>query len=262
MHDNPFQSPASSEFKPPNPAWSVPWEKIALGLGLCGLLVALLLPAVRTARGPTYRASCRNNIKQISLAFEQYVKDHGSYPPAYTVDANGKPLHSWRTMLLPYLEQETLYKSIDLTKPWDDPVNAKALNTVVSAYARPTLSVDSDLQRTTYLAIVTQQSCLRSGTPTAKKDITDGLGKTVVVIEVPENYAVPWMSPQDTNEAMFVELMRDLTPRPNEEAEPPRWSHIGMSHMLFADGHIEEIVPDEKSPAERRALITIDGGEK
>jgi prepilin-type processing-associated H-X9-DG protein len=266
MHDNPFQSPGSSEFQPPNPAWSVSWGtigKIALGLLVLLVVVALLLPARRGARSGAYRMSCRNQLKQIGLALEQYHKEHGTYPPAYTVDANGRPLHSWRTLLLPYLEEEMLYKTIDLTKPWDDPVNERAMKTVVNAYECPSHSFDSEKCQTTYLAIISPQSILRGGKSATKQAITDGLDKTVIVIEVPEDKAVPWMSPQDADETTFVDFMRadHLPPNP-EPGQAMRWSHMGtISHALFADGHIEDITPDAKTPAERRALITIAGGD-
>ena len=252
MHDNPYHSPASSEFQPPNPALHLPWgkiRKIALGLLILVAVIALFLPARRGTRSAAYKNACRSNLKHIGLALEQYAENHGgNFPPAYTVDANGKPLHSWRTLLLPYLEQEALYKTIDLTKPWNDPVNAQALNTVVEAYQCPLHTFDSDLNRTTYLAIVTPQSVLRGGKSATKNEIKDGPDKTIVVIEVPENYAVPWMSPQDADEAMFVDAMREGEPNADPEKRP-QWTHMGnISILLFADGHVEEIVPEEKHP--------------
>ena len=262
MFDNPYHSPASSEFQPPNPAWRVPWVKIIFWLAVAFVLAALFLPQMRRGGGrqAAYRSVCLNNLRQISLALQQYSKDHGSYPPAYTVDAAGKPLHSWRTLLLPYLEEETLYKTIDLTKPWNDPVNAKALNTVVAVYQCPSLSFDSD-NRTTYLAVVTPQSVLRGGKSATKDEITDPLDKTVVVIEVPENHAVPWMSPQDADEALFVDGMREAEPN-TDPTKQPQWSHAGgIFPVLFAAGNTVFI--DNETPAdERRALITIAGGEK
>lgn len=260
MHDNPFQSPASSEYQPPNPAWRVPWGmigKIALGLLVLLAVIALLLPARRGARSGAFKNACRHKMRDIGFALEQYAKDHGSYPPAYTVDANGKRLHSWRTLLLPYLEEEALYKTIDLTKPWDDPVNAAVFKTVVRAYECPSLSFDSEMCRTTYLAIVSPQSCLRGGKSATRQEITDGLDKTVIVIEVPENHAVPWMSPQDADEALFADAMRETDPE-----QQLRWTHMGgIGHLLFADGHIEDLVSTDKTLAERRAMITIAGGD-
>ena len=88
--------------------------------------VVLFFPPQRMAREAARRTQCKNNLKQIGLALHNYHDEYGAFPPAYTVDADGKPLHSWRTLLLPYLDQRPLYATIDLTKAWDDPANAEA----------------------------------------------------------------------------------------------------------------------------------------
>ncbi|HSG73025.1 MAG TPA: DUF1559 domain-containing protein, partial [Planctomycetaceae bacterium] len=89
------------------------------------VLIALLMPVTRNAGPAARRWACKNNLKQIGLALHNYHDSFGTFPPAYTVDADGKPLHSWRTLILPFVEQQSLYDSIDLTKPWDDPANAE-----------------------------------------------------------------------------------------------------------------------------------------
>ena len=91
-------------------------------MGIIVVLIALMLPAMRSAREPARRTQCRYNLKQIGLALHEYEQAFGVLPPAYTVDAEGKRLQSWRVLILPYLDQAALYKLIDLTKPWDDPV--------------------------------------------------------------------------------------------------------------------------------------------
>src|SRR4029077_3708459 len=113
---------------------------------------ALLLPAFRSAQPGARRAQCTNNLKQIALALHNYAQIYEALPPAHTVDANGRPLHSWRTLILPYLEQGPLYQTIDLSKPWDDPANAKANETLVPVF-RCLESVGAQ-NKTTYLAIV------------------------------------------------------------------------------------------------------------
>ncbi len=83
---------------------------------------------------------------------------YNSFPPAYTVDESGQRLHSWRTLILPFLEQDALYDSIDLSKPWDDPANRMAANTVIPAYACP--SSASDPGMTNYVAVVDPSSVM------------------------------------------------------------------------------------------------------
>ena len=143
----------------PNPRRKNRLLSIVATVGILMLLIALLLPAIRSGAGPAARrAQCTNNLKQIALALHQYEQSHKALPPAYTVDASGRPLHSWRTLILPYLEQSSLYQTIDLSKPWNDPANAKAYNTPLSVFRCP--EQVGPPNTTTYLAVVGPQRLL------------------------------------------------------------------------------------------------------
>ena len=113
-------------------------------------------------------------------------------------------MHSWRTLILPYLEQGSLYQSIDLSKPWNDPANAKALATSLSAYRCP--SSPGEPNTTTYLANVGPGGCFDPTRPRRLAEITDGTSSTLMVIEVGEEDAVPWMAPVDADEAMVTDF--------------------------------------------------------
>ncbi len=63
---------------------------------------------------------CQNNLKQLGLAMHNYHSIEKLLPPAYTMDIHGNRLHSWRTLLLPYLENGDLYRRIDLSRSWND----------------------------------------------------------------------------------------------------------------------------------------------
>ncbi|QEG37458.1 DUF1559 family PulG-like putative transporter [Bythopirellula goksoeyrii] len=213
------------------------------------LLVALLLPAVRTARPAARRNSCMNNLKQISLAILNYESENGTLPPEYTVDEDGNRLHSWRTLILPYMEQSKLYESIDLTKPWDAPANAKARETVVEVYQCP--SSDEADGLTNYLAVVGSFCAFSDSTPRELSEATDGPEKSIMLIEVNSDLAVPWMSPNDTSVDEIVEkvFVRDsLT------------NHPGTINVAFLDGRVSSI-QQEVDQEVLRALLTIDGGE-
>jgi hypothetical protein len=73
------------------------------GLLVCGGAFFWLRARPMAVRGGT-TAPCINNLKQIGLAMHNYHDAHGCFPPAYIPDENGKPMHSWRVLLLPYLE--------------------------------------------------------------------------------------------------------------------------------------------------------------
>ncbi len=213
------------------------------------ILIALFLPPVTRSREAARRSQCRNNLKQIGLALHNYHDVYGTFPPAYTVDADGEPLHSWRTLLLPYIDQKPLYDRIDLSKPWDDPVNEEVFKTRVQGYACPSNSIP--LEKTTYLAVVTTQSALRVESSCAIRDIKDGTSNTLLVIEVDQDHAVPWMAPQDADVTIVTAFLEGKS----------KHTHTGGGHALLADGTVRFLSQN----IDRRILIgltTADGGEE
>jgi hypothetical protein len=196
MSENPYQSTdTEATAAPHHKAWFTPGGVI-LGLVAIGITVALLLPTVRSARPSAHRSQCTNNTKQIMLALFRYEQEHGSLPPAYTVDEQGSRLHSWRTLILPYMEQQMLYDRIDLTKPWDDPVNANARESVVYAYTCPSTSPD-DPAMTTYLAVVGPEAAFPGTIARTSAELEKERQNTLAIIDATPDKAVHWMSPQD-----------------------------------------------------------------
>ncbi len=222
--------------------------RIVIYSGIVLLLIALLMPAHR-GREPARRTQCKNNLKQIGLALHNYHDTYGAFPPAYTVDVDGKPLHSWRTLILPYLDQQPLYDTIDLTRPWDDPANEKARETMLHAYRCPSVA-DMPPNHTTSLAIVAPGSLFAPAESRKLSDITDGTEQTIAVLEAPSDRSIPWMSPQDADEALFLSL--------SKESNLP---HRGGTHALLCDGSVR-FLSLNLSPAARRALISIAASDK
>ena len=217
-------------------------------LCVIGLLVALLLPAVRTARPAALRAQCVNNLKQIALALRNYESAYKALPPAYTVDSEGKRLHSWRTLILPYLDRQRLYESIDLSKPWNDPANAAALKTGISEFRCP--GADCPANDTTYMAIVAPNGCFRPNEPRQLSEITDDHGETLMVIEVGSEHAVHWMAPIDADETLVM-----------ASGPSTKRNHEGGTNAAFVDGSAR-FLKSGTPAAERRALISIAGNDK
>ncbi len=251
MDENPYRGPASGDDSvPPDQKKSpiITVAKLLAALGIIGIVIAMMLPAVRNVREPARRNACTNKLKQIAVALRSYAETYHALPPAYTTDVDGKPLHSWRTLILPYLEEQQLYKTIDLTKPWNDSANADACKTIVNAYQCPSASDRDD--HTTYLAILTPSSCFRPTEPRSLSDITDGAAATLIVIEVDAEHAVPWMSPVDADE----KIVMGIGPK-------AKLAHPGGVNAAFVDGHVVFLSVD--TPAtQRRALISIAGNDK
>src|SRR5512135_3039678 len=81
-------------------------------IAIIGILIALLLPAVQAAREAARRMQCTNHLKQIGLALHNYHDTHRTFPHG-TRYPIGAP--NWRIMVLPYLEQLTLYNQLDVS---------------------------------------------------------------------------------------------------------------------------------------------------
>lgn len=231
----------------PAPAQGVRLAELLAGVALLALLVGVLLPAPGSCPPATPRIRCANNLRQVALAVRSYAHKYNSLPPAYTVDAAGRPLHSWRTLILPDMDEQALYDSIDLTKSWDDPANARALAATPSIYRCPELA--GPPTATTYLAIAAPGGCMAPGAPRRLADVTDAHGSTLLLIEAADNAAVPWMAPRD--------------------AQVPSLQMLGKARELPHDGGVNACCVDgsarfldgDTTPAALRALITIEGGD-
>jgi hypothetical protein len=213
--------------------------------GALSAFVKFLALIVRSGREAARRNSCLNNLKQIALALSNYESVHGAYPPAYTVDANGLPLHSWRTLILPYMEQQRLYDSIDLAKPWDDPANAVAHNTMLEVYRCPSdPTANADKYLTTYLAVVTPDSAIRTADSLSHAELP-APSETLLVIDAAPSQATHWMSPVDADEKLLL----------NVDPKLKRQHNGDLCLAAYADGHVH---PHSGmiDPKALRAMIT------
>lgn len=217
---------------------------------IIAILFGLLLPARRRAPEAARRMTCSNSIKQIGQALLAYELHYKKFPPAYTVNLKGEPLHSWRTLILPFLEQQDLYDHIQLDQPWNSPANRKARETKVDLYSCPSLLSNRDMQfHTTYHCLVAPNGLLH---PTASKSLTnvkDDHGSTLLIVESNTNDACHWMNPQALTHETYFGI--------NAKNHP---SHSGGRHACFINGSVK-FISAETSKELMNAMITIDGNE-
>jgi prepilin-type N-terminal cleavage/methylation domain-containing protein/prepilin-type processing-associated H-X9-DG protein len=113
-------------------------------IAIIAVLMGLLLPAVQKVREAANRASCQNNLKQIGLACHNYHDANGSFPPGYRATApypDTAPGWGWGAFLLPYLEQDNLYRQIDFNRPIQ---SSLAGQTVLKSFLCPSDVVPSN----------------------------------------------------------------------------------------------------------------------
>ena len=135
-------------------------------IAIIGILIALLLPAVQKVREAANRMQCANNVKQMGLALHNYHDAYSSFPPGFIstlIDPNWRlpagncnafppergPGWSFFALILPYLEQDNLYKGIRLDLSIMDPANAPARRTSVKGYLCPSDSGVASINITT-----------------------------------------------------------------------------------------------------------------
>lgn len=110
-------------------------------IAIIAILIALLVPAVQKVREAAARTQCQNNLKQIGLAMHSYHDANKGFPPGYSASGpyidgatDTSPGWGWATFILPYLEQHTLYRQLDLNQPVQ---NSPAIQTMVTMFLCP-----------------------------------------------------------------------------------------------------------------------------
>ena len=212
-------------------------------------MMALMIPAVSSAREAARRMQCSNNLKQIGLAFHNYHAAYGTLPPAYTVDADGNRLHSWRTLILPFIDQSALFQQIDLNKPWDDPANAILQQLDVPIYRCPSSKVANGF--TTYQIIDDPSGPFPGRSPSNFSGIRDGLSSTLFVIETDELDAVHWAEPKDQSQLSYLAAV-------NASHRGGRNAVMGDGAVLFLSNTMDQKVASDISTSNGGEVVNFD----
>ena len=138
-----------------------------------------------------------NNLRQLGLAMHNYLATFNHFPASAIYDDKGKPLLSWRVMLLPYLDQAPLYNEFHLNEAWDSEHNKKLISRIPQVYRSLGVKANKAGQ-TTYLAPVGKNMIFTGDKQEMNfASIPDGLVNTILLVQADEDHAVPWTSPQD-----------------------------------------------------------------
>ncbi len=189
----------------------------------------------------------RKNLKLILLAMHNYESGFG-HLPTDVVDADGKPLLSWRVLILRYLDQVQLYNQFKFDEPWDSEHNKPLSDKVVKLYATPG---QNEKEPTTFYKAFTGPGTLfhENRKPTIAS-ITDGSSNTCAVIEA--GPAVPWAKPDD--------FVVDVSPNSKKDLPEMLFPYTNVRHCATFDGAVHKLNLKAK-PDILKAFITFNGGE-
>jgi hypothetical protein len=240
-----------------------PLFTVSLGITATWLLAALLLAApapedkavageeaAEPAKATEEEAAehfktSENNLKQIGLAFHNYLATMGTWPCNITSE-DGKPLLSWRVVILPYIEQDNLYKTFNMDEPWDSENNKKLIEKKPDIYASPRVALKNKAY-TVYQGFAGDGTLFEPGKKLRIADITDGTSNTIMVVE--SSVAVPWTKPVD----LPFDAKKDL---------PDIGKAYGAKPLAaLCDGSVRTLNLKTLTPETFKAAITISGGE-
>ena len=129
-----------------------------------------------------------------------YHETHGTLPPPAVFGKGGRPLLSWRVLILPFIEEENLFKKFRLDEPWDSPHNLALLPEMPRMFGRYDDRTTKEPFTTFYQVFVGKGTAFEG--PRGLKlseNFPDGTGNTILVIEA--GVAVPWTKPEDLHYA-------------------------------------------------------------
>jgi hypothetical protein len=133
------------------------------------------------------------NLRRIVLAIRDYMTANDDrMPPAFTSDLSGNRLHSWRSLILPFLDLDDLHDAIDFRQPWDAPPNQAVAASMPAAFHSPGTASPG----TRYMAILGQKTLWPPNGNRKLSDVTSGYSRTIAVVEAPASQC-HWMEPKD-----------------------------------------------------------------
>jgi Protein of unknown function (DUF1559) len=230
-----------------------------------------LVESIASARQAARSSQSVNNLKQIGLAMHNFHTATNNFPPAIVFGPDGKPWHSWRVLILPYLGEVQAYNQYDFTQPWDSPKNRALIDKMPSVYRDPQ-NGEAAGSHTHYAALVGERTAfpprgsrITIANGVASGDlfkgvsivrITDGTSNTMAIAPVDPARKIPWTKPED------ITVGQDFPGlgRPGGIFTPTRIGGVGVAPVLFLDGSVRTL-SDRIDLATLRALTTMNGGE-
>jgi hypothetical protein len=247
----------------PARVWPVRWTAAVLGVvvlmfvaGIAAVGVAHQATWLATAPEPfldagdaRVRTYTSNQLHQLALSLQDYTQDHnGVMPPHATFSPDGQPLLSWRVLILPYIEEEALFKKFRLDETWDSPHNLRLLPRMPETF-RPLPDRRKPGDHFTTFQVFVGKGAAFEGREGLRfpGEFPDGPGNTILIVEAAN--AVPWTKPAD------------LSYYPHGPLPPLGALSPGFFVVAMADASVRKVDRKGLTEATLRAAITRNGND-
>ncbi len=213
-------------------------------------LTKILSPAIKSARILAAENQQRNTLRQFALACHNYESAHKHFPTQASTDDNGQPLLSWRVQILPFINQNELWKEFHLDEPWDSEHNLKLVKKMPTIFkdAGPNAFQNNQDGKTIYLGAAGEGMMFNGATEITFGDMKDGSSNTILIAAVAAEHAVPWTKPVDWQ----VDLKN-----PTAQLIEGKRTHV---RVAIGDGSVQALRLN-MSVKNWVGLLTFDGGE-
>jgi hypothetical protein len=206
------------------------------------------------------RYSCSNHLKEITLALHNYHDQYGSFPPAYVVDKYGNPMHSWRVLILPFLDQGRAFSSMyNFDEPWNSRNNSQLAGNIPSVYRCPSHTTNPVWTpfSTNYVAVVDSRTAWPGKNTTKRHEFPDGTFRSILVFESDIPLA-NWMEPRDLSLDEALKMLEH-----DKTVHPPHIQDVTETfesrNIALADGTVSWF-PSNLPHSVATGLFRIDDG--
>lgn len=257
---SPAQAASPRRAAPKALVWAVKLTGFAVVSGLvAGVALYLLWPSLAALKSRRDQIACMTNLRRIAVAIQEYAAEHGSYPTPIVYDSAGKPLYSWRVLILPQLGHANIYAKFHRDEAWDSMHNVTLIPECPEVYISPAVGSRQGLAESNYVLITGKGTLFPTTGPLSPSDISDPASGTLLVVET-ANTSCVWSQPTDIDAAKMNSQIGKSVGTLQSVPSSIGGTHSGGATVVFADGTAAWL-PDDTPPEVIQAMISPQGGE-
>jgi hypothetical protein len=162
---------------------------------LAAIVVVLFVQSMLKVRKSIAEDVCEGRLTEVGLAMHTYHEKYGHFPPSFISDNENNPIHSWRVLLLEFLEPD-LFSAYRFDEPWNGPNNCRLESLMPKCYRCPAAEFRRDQFLTNYFVVVGSDTAFPKGQTTKLDDYQRNPAQVILVMES-ISLNVHWMEPRD-----------------------------------------------------------------